>query len=81
MDAVEAFGKVLKKYRKESKMTQEELALSCDLDRTYIGLLERAKRQPTISTIFKIADVLGVEPHVMIEDVEQLVFTRNSVEK
>lgn len=81
MDAVEAFGKVLKKYHGESKVTQEELALSCGLDRTYIGLLERAKRQPTISTIFKIADVLGVEPHVMIEDVEQLVFNRNSEEK
>ncbi len=59
-------------------MTQKELALSCGLDRTYIGLLERAKRQPTISTIFKIAEVLDVDPHVMIEDVEQLVFNKDS---
>lgn len=73
MNTVEAFGEVLKKYRKKAKLSQEELALSCGLDRTYIGLLERSKRQPTLSTIFKIAEVVGVAPHVIIREVEVLI--------
>lgn len=73
MDTVEVFSLVLKKYRLEAKLTQEELALSCGLDRTFIGLLERSERQPTISTIFKIAEVLGVAPHKIIIEMEELL--------
>ncbi|UXJ71360.1 helix-turn-helix domain-containing protein [Lysinibacillus fusiformis] len=68
-----AFGKVLKIYRKEAGLSQEQLALQCDLDRTYIGLLERAERQPTITTIFKICTALNVKPHEFIKDIEKLI--------
>ncbi|MEK4713315.1 helix-turn-helix domain-containing protein [Sporosarcina sp. FSL K6-5500] len=81
MDTIKAYGMVLREYRKKSELTQEELALSCNLDRTYIGLLERAKRQPTISTVFKIAEVLGVHPHTMIKDVEKMVLDGGSARK
>lgn len=63
--------KAFEKYRKEANITQEELALSCGLDRTYIGLLERAKRQPTITTIFTKCRVLLIQPHDMIKEVEE----------
>lgn len=73
MEVSEAFGQVLRKHRKAANLSQEHLALHCELDRTYIGLLERAQRQPSISTIFSICKVLEVQPHILIKEVEELV--------
>lgn len=72
MELSKAFGTVLRKYRKLAGLSQEQLALQCDLDRTYIGLLERAERQPSITTIFIICEVLKMKPHELIKEVENL---------
>jgi len=73
MEIAEAFGYVLRKHRKEANLSQEQLALQSDLDRTYIGLLERAQRQPSLSTLFSICQVLEVQPHILIKEVEDLI--------
>lgn len=73
MDVIRAFGTTLKKYRIERNLSQEELALNCNLDRTYIGLLERFQRQPTISTIFILCEQLNVPPHEFIEEIEKIM--------
>ena len=67
---VSVFGKVLRKLRVGKKLSQEKLAELCDLDRTYISLLERGLRQPTISTLFKIADALDLPPSELVKKVE-----------
>lgn len=67
---VEVFGKVLRELREENHISQEKLAEYCDLDRTYISLLERGHRQPTITTIFKLAKALNISPSKLIEKVE-----------
>ena len=66
----DVFGLVLKEFRKRSGISQEMLALEASLDRTYISLLERGLRQPTVKTVFIIAEVLNVQPHEIIEAVE-----------
>ena len=68
---VEIFGKVLREKREENHISQEKLAEYCDLDRTYISLLERGLRQPTITTIFKLAKALKISPSALIEKVER----------
>jgi len=68
---VSLFGKVLRKLREAKKLSQEKLAELCDLDRTYISLLERGLRQPTISTLFKIADALDLPPSELVKKVEE----------
>ncbi|WP_333820810.1 helix-turn-helix domain-containing protein [Ohtaekwangia sp.] len=65
------FGIVLKELRNKKGLTQEDLAIQSDLDRTYISLLERGLRQPTISTLFKIAEVLEVTPSSIIKKLEE----------
>lgn len=65
------FGKILRQLRTEGKFTQEELATDCGLDRTYISLLERGLRQPTLSTLFKIAEVLKVSPSSIVKTLEK----------
>lgn len=73
MTVIEAFGATLKKYRMESDLSQEKLALMCNLDRTYIGMLERGQRQPTISTLFIIAKNLNISASNLVVAVEQLL--------
>lgn len=66
----DSFGKVLKRLRTEKKISQEKFAENCNLDRTYISLLERGLRQPTISTIFKISQELEISASDFIKLVE-----------
>lgn len=61
-----AFGQVLLECRLKSGLSQERLALAASLDRTYISLLERGLRQPTLTTLFKIAEVLKIAPATMV---------------
>lgn len=52
-------GKVLKRLRTDKELSQEELATRSGLDRTFKSMLERNIKQPTITTIFLLADALG----------------------
>jgi transcriptional regulator with XRE-family HTH domain len=65
------FGRILKESRKRAGLSQEALALECKIDRTYISLLERGKRQPTLNMLFKISKVLNVPAHKMVEQIEE----------
>ena len=62
----QAFGSVLRDYRLKSGISQEQLALKAGLDRTYISLLERRLRQPTLETLFKLANELAATPATMV---------------
>jgi transcriptional regulator with XRE-family HTH domain len=73
LDTGLAFGKTLRKRRKEAGFTQEQLALEADIQRNYVSLIERGVNQPTITIIFKLAGALGCSPSSLVEDVEKLV--------
>jgi transcriptional regulator with XRE-family HTH domain len=68
-----AFGQILRRLRGEKKISQEKLALMTGLDRTYISLLERGMRQPTLKTMLLLARALGVSSGQLITDVETLL--------
>ena len=72
MTLAKAFGQVLRETRNDRGMSQESLALACGLDRTFISLLERGQRQPTLSSIFAIAGALEITPSMLLEGVEEL---------
>lgn len=57
---LEKFGQKMQKVRKDKGVTQEELAARLSMHRTYIGLIERGERNPTIRTLYKIAKALKV---------------------
>jgi len=59
MTPAEAFGHILKKTRKESGLSQEQLAFQSGLDRTFISLLERGKRQPSLTSILEVSEHLN----------------------
>ena len=51
-------------------MSQEALAFETDLDRTYISMLERGLRQPTLTTMLQISTALGISPTELMTQVE-----------
>jgi transcriptional regulator with XRE-family HTH domain len=70
-DLRKTFAKVLKQLRAEHNLSQQELADYCELERVYISKLERAMSMPSIETIFKIASVVGMKPHELVERLEK----------
>ena len=54
------FGERVRKLRKQKGLSQEGLALACDMDRSYIGGVERGERNISIINIYRIAKALGV---------------------
>ncbi|WP_419783316.1 helix-turn-helix domain-containing protein [Maridesulfovibrio sp.] len=61
----------MRTLRKQKSFSQERLAHICDLDRTFISLLERGKRQPSLKTIFTISEALSLSPSELIKLVEE----------
>lgn len=56
------FGCKVRKIREEKSLSQEELAAEADIDRTYIGGVERGERNLSLKNILKIARALKVHP-------------------
>ena len=54
-------GKNVRRLRVEKGMTQERLAFAAELDLTYIGGIERGRRNPSLLVMARIADALEVE--------------------
>jgi transcriptional regulator with XRE-family HTH domain len=65
-----AFGRVLRAKRKEGGMSQEALALEAGIDRNFVSLMERGLNQPSLTTIFKLARALKLEPVQLLKDVQ-----------
>ncbi len=55
-------AKNLRKIRIAKGVSQEDLAHRAQLNRNYIGVLEREGNSPTVKTLGKIADALGIDP-------------------
>ena len=72
MSIEELFGQVLQHLRKDKGLSQEELGFESGYHRTYISLLERGKKSPSLKTIFQLANALNVEPSDLMERVQKL---------
>jgi len=56
------FGNALRKERKRQGLSQEQLALLAEINRTYMGGVERGEENISLLTIVKAAEVLGTKP-------------------
>lgn len=66
------FGRVLREQRGTRRLSQEGLALSAGVDRTFVSQMERGIRQPTLTTIWKLAAALDVSPATLVARVDRL---------
>lgn len=70
MQVAECFGRILKVVRNQKEISQEELADRTGLDRTFISLLERGERQPSLTSILLLAHALETSASYLITQVE-----------
>ncbi|ANF83452.1 transcriptional regulator (plasmid) [Acinetobacter sp. NCu2D-2] len=54
-------GQLIRKHRVEKKITQENLALLCCIDRSYLGRIERGEVNLTVEKLYEISNALEVE--------------------
>lgn len=67
------FGEIVKDLRLQKKLSQEKLALQSDIDRTYLSLLERGLRNPTLKVVFALARTLETKPSHIVGLLENTV--------
>ena len=70
-----AVGLALREARVATGKSQEQLALDAGLDRTYVSLLERGLKSPTLRTLFKLADILDVKASTIVGAAEAVLET------
>ncbi len=65
------FGRVVKQLREERRYSQEALADRANLNRTYLGEVERGVAVPSLATIAKIANAFNLSASELIARSEQ----------
>ena len=68
----QAFGDALRQLREEQGLSQEAAALTCGIDRSYFGKIERGAKSPTLGTVWKIADAFKTKPSDLLARAERL---------
>lgn len=78
MDCIQAFGDVLRHERVRLNLTQQDVALRAGVHINFVGRIERGQAEPSLSTIFAVAQALELTPETMIAKVEKLTTGRHS---
>ena len=65
-----AFGETVRSVRESAGVAQEALALIAEMDRSYLGRLERGEKQPSLDVVFRLAAALGVTPGDLVARIE-----------
>jgi transcriptional regulator with XRE-family HTH domain len=62
-----ALGEAIRRARTGAGLSQEALAVDADLDRSYMGGIERGEHNLTVMNIVKIADALKLKPSTLLD--------------
>ncbi|MGQ1613643.1 helix-turn-helix domain-containing protein [Acinetobacter baumannii] len=61
-------GQLIRQKRKEKQISQEKLALLCNIDRSYLGRIERGEVNITILKLYEISKVLNTNAKDLLPD-------------
>jgi len=61
-------GKRIRAIREKAGISQEALGIKSGLHRTYVGAIERGDRNPSVLSLKKLADALGVKLGVFFDE-------------
>lgn len=73
------FGKIVKRIREERGISQEILAHRADLNRSYVGEVERGTAMPSLYTVTKLAKALNLSASNLLERYE--AYEQSQLEK
>lgn len=68
MGLAQIFGRNVRRTRSDKEVTLEGLAHDVGLSYSYVGEIERGKRNPTLAVVERIAKALDVEPIELLRD-------------
>ncbi|XID90374.1 helix-turn-helix domain-containing protein [Paenibacillaceae bacterium WGS1546] len=63
-------GKTVKAIRLKQGLSQEDLAHECDVDRSYISMIEVGRNEPSVTKIFDLCRGLKIKPSDFFKLVE-----------
>ena len=66
-DVLVQFGERLRALRKTAGLSQERFALDCELDRSYVGAIERGERNVSLRYVARFAKALDISLSEMLE--------------
>ena len=77
---IDSIGQNIRKYRLVKKLRQEDLAEKAELSVTYIGMIERGEKIPSLETFITLLNALGVSADMVLTDVVYTGYTiKNSI--
>jgi transcriptional regulator with XRE-family HTH domain len=65
-----AFGRAVLEARERAGMTQKQLSEAAGIDRKYPAIIERAEHSPSLDSVFRIAEGLGISASRLIKITE-----------
>lgn len=68
---LQALGTALKERRSELGLTQEDVAGAAEIDRPFITLIESARKQPTVSVLWRLATAVDLTPAEFVARVDK----------
>jgi transcriptional regulator with XRE-family HTH domain len=72
MNLADFFGPAVRRHRELLRLSQEELAVRAEIDRTYISGVERGQRNPSLEVMQRIAKGLGSDLDVIFATAREL---------
>lgn len=70
MDMRQIVGRNIRKYRQQRDLTQDQFAELSGFPQNYVSDLERGRRNPTVVTLWHLAEALGVAPMELLRPEE-----------
>jgi len=70
MDIEEAVGAELRACRQKKNVSQEQLGFDAGIHRTYVSLIERGAKSPTLGVLFRLCHALDVSPAKFVKNVQ-----------
>jgi transcriptional regulator with XRE-family HTH domain len=71
-----AFGIVLREIRRAAGLSQMDVDVQFDIDRTYLSAIERGIQSPTLRMIVRLCDAFRVSPSDLMRRMERSRFYR-----
>ncbi|UZM16247.1 helix-turn-helix domain-containing protein [Pseudomonas kielensis] len=66
-----ALGELIRAQRKARRISQDALALSCNIDRSYMGRIERGEVNITVEKLYRIANELACDPACLLPQLSE----------
>ena len=69
-DQLREFGQIIRRWRAELGISQEELAYRAGMNRTYVGDIERGARKVALTNLIRLSAALGTTPSELLRGIQ-----------